>query len=67
MGSQRVGHDWATEQQHQTVENCLSLVFLYRNLFFPLSFSCPHFRACEILVPWPRIEPILPALEVQKS
>ena len=67
MGLQRAGHDWATEQQQQTLENCLSLVFLYKNLFFFLNIFLSHLRACEILVPWPGIKSISPALEVQNS
>ena len=40
-----------------------NLFFFFKNLKF-LCFW-PHFTACGILVPWPEIEPIPPALEAQ--
>ena len=48
MGSQRVGHDWESEQAHVH-----SLLYLFLFCFF--FFCC---IACTILVPWPVIEPM---------
>ena len=56
MGSQRVGHHWVTN----TFTFSCSLATFY--LFF---FFWPCCVACIILIPWPGVEPMSPALESQ--
>ena len=47
MGSQRVGHDWVSEQQHG-VRRCSDFILLHvvAILKLPLSFICPASRVC---------------------
>ena len=55
MGSQRVGHDWATSLSLFTLHS-YSYLFIY---FFP------HHMACGIFIPWPGIKPVSLALEAR--
>ena len=49
MGSHRVGHDWS---------DLAAAYFTFDGYLF----FCPLHEACRILVPWPGIEPVFPAL-----
>ena len=40
MGSQRVGHDWATELNWTDIYSCLSILFISANLKL-LTYPCP--------------------------
>ena len=70
LGSQRVGHDWATntftflsmDHYKQTwsllsiKDKCIIILF-WLGLLFIIFIFWPHHAVCRILVPWPRIEP----------
>ena len=58
MGSQRVGHHWVTNTFTFTFSCSLATFYL----FF---FVWPCCVACIILIPWPGMEPMSPALESQ--
>ena len=57
---------WATREAFLPLNlpaiNCLSLSFLRLKIF---SFFSSHYVACGILVPWPGIKPVPPAVEAQ--
>ena len=73
-GSQRVEHDWTTEQQQLLEEEVFKMLspeahihsFSCASFFFFLSLSLwLPWAACGIFVPQPGIEPMSPALEAQ--
>ena len=43
---------------------CLCLVYAFSSLLLSLCFVRPHHTSCGILVPWPGMEPVPPAVEV---
>ena len=43
---------------------CLCLVYAFSSLLLSLCFARPHHTSCGILVPWPGMEPVPPAVEV---
>ena len=76
MGSQRVGHDWVTEQQHAFCTTTL-FVFIFLKMFLPFKkwvwkwfyflfylFWLWHV-ACGILLPWLRMKSATPTLRQQ--